>query len=64
MQSWPRVLSGSGVLKDTLDKVVTSFFAGSIRFDGGSAACRGPGVGASSWLRLLKILKTAVLPSI
>jgi len=46
-----------------LDKGVASFFAGSIGFVGGAAAGRGPRVGASSWLRLLKILKRAVLPS-
>ena len=42
--------------KGMLDKGVASFFIGSIGFDGEAAACRGPGVGAPSWLRLLKIL--------
>jgi len=44
-----------------LDKVVASFFAGSIGFVGGAAAGRGPGEGASSWLRLLKILMRELL---
>jgi hypothetical protein len=48
MLAWPRVLFGSGVLNGMLDKVVASFFIGSIGFDGGAAAGRGPGVGASS----------------
>jgi len=46
-----------------LDKVVASFFIGSIGFDGG-AADRGPGVGASSWLRLLKILMRQLLVAV
>jgi len=56
MLAWPRGLFGSGVLKGMLDKVVASFFIGSIDFNGGAAAGRGTGVGAHSWLRLLKIL--------
>jgi|ERR1051326_132915 hypothetical protein len=56
MLAWPLVLFGSGVLKGMLDKVVASFFIGSIRFDGEAAAGRGAGVGAHSRLRLLKIL--------
>jgi hypothetical protein len=60
MLAWPRVLSGSGVLKGMLDKGVASFF-GSIGFDGGGAAGRGAG-GTSSWLRLLKMLIIAALP--
>jgi hypothetical protein len=55
MLAWPRVLFGS-VLNGMLDKVVASFLIGSIGFVGGAAAGRGPDVGASSWLRLLKIL--------
>jgi len=61
MLAWPRVLFGSGVLNGMLDKVVASFFIGSIGFDGGAAAGRGPGVRASSWLRLLKILMRELL---
>jgi len=61
MLAWPRVLFGSGVLNGMLDKVVASFFVGSIGFDGGAAAGRGPGGGASSWLRLLKILMRELL---
>jgi hypothetical protein len=44
-----------------VDKGVASFFPGSVGLDGGAAAGRGPGVRASSWLRLLKILMRAVL---
>jgi len=44
-----------------LDKGVASFFTGSIGFDCGAAADRGPGVEASSWLRLLKILMRELL---
>jgi hypothetical protein len=63
MLAWRRLPFGSAVLKDIPDKGVASFFAISVGFDGGAAAGCGPGVGASSWLRLLKILIRAVLPS-
>ena len=61
MLAWPHVLFGSGVLKGMLDEVVASFFVGSIGLDGGAAAGRGPGGGASSWLRFLKILMRELL---